>query len=209
MTSTTTPAVGVRDLLRIHDFRRIWGAQAISDIGDGLTNLTLFIVVLGLTGSTAAIALVAIALAVPMILVGPIAGVFVDRWDRRRVMLVSDLLRAAIVLGFIVAVAADQLWLLYLLAVAHATVGTFFTPARMALLPLVVPEEGLLAANSLTQIDPGHRRGPRGVGGRAAGWCRRSHLAGVPRRRRDLPGLVRARPGRPRAWPGRRADRGR
>ena len=94
----------------------------------------------------------AIAIAVPTIVIGPIAGVFVDRWDRRRVMLASDLLRAAIVLGFLLVRSADQLWILYGLAVAHAAVGTFFTPARMALVPRIVPEEGLLAANSLSQI---------------------------------------------------------
>ena len=152
MTSPEATPVGVRTILRIADFRRIWAAQAISDLGDGLTNLTLFIVVLQLTGSTAAIALMAIAIAVPTIVIGPIAGVFVDRWDRRRVMLASDLLRAAIVLGFLLVRSADQLWLLYALAVAHSAVGTFFTPARMALVPRIVPEEGLLAANSLAQI---------------------------------------------------------
>jgi sugar phosphate permease len=67
-------------------------------------------------------------------------------------MLASDLLRAAIVLGFIVVQSADQLPILYGLAIAHATVGTFFLPARMAMVPRIVPAEGLLAANSLAQI---------------------------------------------------------
>jgi len=147
-----TPPFGVRDVLRIADFRRLWAAQAISDIGDGLTNLTLLLVVLRITGSTAALAAMAIALAVPAIVVGPVAGVFVDRWERRRVMLASDLIRAAIVLGFVVVRSPDQLWLLYVLAVAHATVGTFFFPARSALMARVVPSDGLMAANSLNQI---------------------------------------------------------
>jgi MFS family permease len=105
-----------------------------------------------MTGSTAALALMAIALAVPAIIVGPVAGVFVDRWERRRVMLASDLIRAAIVLGFLLVRSPDQLWILYLLAIAHATVGTFFFPARAALMPRVVPAEGLMAAKSLNQI---------------------------------------------------------
>ena len=151
MTGPAT-SLGVRAVLRIADYRRVWAAQAISDLGDGLTNLTLFLVVLRLTGSTAAIALMAIALAVPTIVVGPIAGVFVDRWDRRRIMLASDLLRAAIVLGFILVGSADRLPLLYLLAIAHATVGTFFGPARMALVPRIVPAPGLMTANSLAQM---------------------------------------------------------
>ena len=150
---TDSPAaLGARSVLRIPDFRRVWTAQGISDIGDAVTNLTLLIVVIRLTGSTAALAAMAIALAVPAIVVGPVAGVFVDRWDRRRVMLASDLVRAGIVLGFILVSSLDRLWLMYLLAVAHATVGTFFTPARMALVPRIVGKPGLMAANSLNQL---------------------------------------------------------
>jgi MFS family permease len=150
---TDAPAqLGARAVLRIPDFRRLWAAQGVSDIGDGLTNLTLLIVVTRLTGSTAALAAMAIALAVPAIVVGPIAGVFVDRWDRRTVMLASDVIRAGLVLGFILVASTDRLPLMYVIAVAHATVGTFFTPARMAMLPRVVPTHGLMAANSLNQM---------------------------------------------------------
>ena len=66
-------------------------------------------------------------------------------------MLASDLLRAVVVLGFITVGSADSLWLLYVLAFAQSAVGTFFTPARGAILPRIVPNEGLLAANSLAQ----------------------------------------------------------
>jgi MFS family permease len=151
MTESAAP-FGARAVLRIPDFRRLWTAQGISDIGDAVTNLTLLIVVTRLTGSTAALAAMAIALAVPVIVVGPVAGVYVDRWDRRRVMLASDLLRGGIVLGFILVSSTDRLWLMYLLAIAHATVGTFFSPARMALVPRVVGKPGLMAANSLNQL---------------------------------------------------------
>jgi predicted MFS family arabinose efflux permease len=93
----------------------------------------------------------AIVLAVPPLTIGLLAGAYVDRADRRRIMLASDLLRAVTVLGFILVGSADLLWLLFLLAFAQATVGTFFTPARGAILPRVVPAEGLLAANSIAQ----------------------------------------------------------
>ncbi len=166
MSGSTGQTLTVRDVLRIADFRRIWAAQAISDLGDGMTSLALLLVVTLLTGSTAALAVMAISLAVPAIVVGPVAGVFVDRWDRRRVMLASDLTRAAVVLGFIVVRSADMVWILYLLAVAHATVGTFFTPARMAFVPRIVPAEGLLAANSLSQAT---RITANVTGGMAAG----------------------------------------
>ena len=141
----------VRDVLRVRDFRLVWIAQSISDLGDGLTNLALLLLVNALTGSTAALAVMAIVLAVPPMTIGLVAGVYVDRLDRRRVMLAADALRVAVVLGFIVVRSADQVWILYLLGFAEATVGSFFTPARMALVPRILPSEGLLAANGVSQ----------------------------------------------------------
>jgi predicted MFS family arabinose efflux permease len=82
--------------------------------------------------------------------IGLVAGAYVDRWDRRRIMLASDALRAVVVLGFLLS-SKDSLWLLYALAFLQATIGTFFTPARAALLPHVVPPAGLMAANSVSQ----------------------------------------------------------
>ena len=144
-------SVSARDVLRIPDFRRLFVGQTISDFGDAMTSLALLLVVYKLTGSTAALALMAIALALPQVTVGVIAGAYVDRWDRRRVMLASDALRAPLVLGFVFVQTADMLWLLYLLAFTQAAVGTFFTPARTALIPSIVRSDGLLAANSLSQ----------------------------------------------------------
>lgn len=151
MTDTTPRQLGARDVLRIPDFRRLWLGQLVSEAGDGLTNLALLLLVNHLTGSTAALAAMAIVLAVPPLTIGLLAGAYVDRADRRRIMLVSDLLRAATVLGFLLVGTADLLWLLFLLAFAQATVGTFFTPARGAIIPRVVTRDGLLAANSIAQ----------------------------------------------------------
>jgi len=150
MTSQAKP-LSARDVLRIPDFRRLFTGQVISDFGDALTSLALLLVVNQLTGSTAALALMAIALALPQVTVGVLAGVYVDRWDRRKVMLASDLLRAVLVLGFVFVQSVDMLWLLYLLATSQAALGTFFTPARTALIPSIVPRDGLMAANSLSQ----------------------------------------------------------
>jgi MFS family permease len=151
-TATTEPtAMGARAVLRLPDFRRLWLAQAISDIGDGLTMLTLLLLVNQLTGSTLALAAVAIALAIPPLTIGLVAGTYADRWDRRKIMIISDSLRAVVVLGFILVDSADLVPLLVALAFIQASIGTFFTPARGALLPRVVPAEGLLAANSITQ----------------------------------------------------------
>ena len=152
MTDQVVPAaLSARDVLRIPGYRRLWLGQLVSDIGDGLTNLALLLLVNHLTGSTAAIAAMAICLAVPPLTIGLFAGAYVDRADRRRIMLASDLLRAGTVLGFVLVGTADLLWLLLILAFVQASIGTFFTPARAAVVPKLVPAEGLLAANSVAQ----------------------------------------------------------
>ena len=152
MTDQAMPAaLSARDVLRIPNYRRLWLGQLVSDAGDGLTNLALLLLVNHLTGSTAAIAAMAICLAIPPLTIGLFAGAYVDRADRRRIMLASDLLRAVTVLGFVLVGSADLLWLLLILAFVQSSIGTFFTPARGAVLPKVVPQEGLLAANSIAQ----------------------------------------------------------
>jgi MFS family permease len=144
-------SIGVRDLLRIPDFRRLYLAQAISDVGDGMTYLALFLLVLDLTGSPAAIALMSILVALPPVTIGLFAGAWADRSDRRRIMIVSDAARAVVVAVMVLVATLDGLPVLFALAFLQAVIGTFFAPARTALLPRVVPSEGLLAANSLGQ----------------------------------------------------------
>jgi MFS family permease len=147
----TAKPMGVRDVLRIPSYRNLFAGQAISDIGDGITLLLLLLVINELTGSMTALALMAIAEAVPHFTVGLFAGVYVDRWNRRTVMLAADLIRAVIVLSFAFVASAGIVPLLYLLAFAQSSVSTFFRPARGALLPKIIPREGLPAANSLAQ----------------------------------------------------------
>ena len=145
-------AFGVRDLLRIPDFRRLYVAQAVSDLGDGMTFLALFLLVLDQTASTAALALMSILVALPPVTIGLFAGAIADRSDRRRIMVVSDTLRAGVVLALVPAALAGAVPLVFALAATQAVIGTFFAPARTALVPRVVPEAGLLAANSLGQM---------------------------------------------------------
>ncbi len=143
---------GLRAPLRRADFRLLWLAQTISDLGDGLTTLALMLLALKLTGSPVAVAATLIALELPQVTIGLAAGVFVDRWERRRIMLASDFLRAIVVLGFVLVDAESRLWLLFGLALAQASVGTFFSPARMAFVAAVLPADELFAANSLSQL---------------------------------------------------------
>lgn len=140
-----------RQLLRNRNFLLLWLGQVISAFGDAVTNLTLLILVNALTGSTAAIATLTILIAIPQVVIGLLGGVYADRWDRKRILLVSDLVRGVLVLGFLFVDSAQRLWLLYALAFVQAAVGTIDNPARGAILPQVVPPPGLMAANSLAQ----------------------------------------------------------
>jgi len=152
MTEQSPAKITPRDLFRNRDFRSLWIGQSISNFGDSMTNLALLLLVNHLTGSTAALATMAIVLALPTLTFGLIAGVYVDRWDRKRVMIVSDLIRGVLVLGFMLVDSSEKIWLLYIVGFIQASIGTFFNPARSALIPNIVPKEGLLAANSLTQM---------------------------------------------------------
>ena len=127
----------------------------VSDLGDTLVQLTLVLLINRITGgATSAIAYLLIAMALPHATVGLVAGVFVDRLDRKKTMITTDLIRGLLVLAFIpaIAVAQDQLWSIYTIAFLQSMASAFFTPARMAILPQILPKEGLLVANSLTQM---------------------------------------------------------
>jgi len=154
MTSPASPASerpGVRQVLSNRNFRLLWLGQSLSDFGDGMNNLALLLLIEYLTGSTAALATAAVFMALPRILFGPMAGVYADRQSRKRLMIISDLLRGFLVLGYILVGKPEQIWILYLVGFLQASVSTFFTPARSALVANLLPENALLAANSLSQ----------------------------------------------------------
>ncbi len=128
-------------------FSALWAGQLISLFGDRLNQLALVAVVAISTGSALATGLVFFAATLPNLLLSPIAGTYVDRWDRKEVMVVSDILRAALVLILPVA-AVTNIVLVYPLIFLVTTISVFFRPARVAILPRIVPEEDLLSANS-------------------------------------------------------------
>src|SRR5690242_11658240 len=152
MTDARPAALGNRAVLRLPEFRKLFLAQTISNVGDGMTYMALMLLVNDLTHSTAALAVLAIAVAVPSMVGGIVGGAVADRFDRRRIMLASDTVRAVLVLGFVLVGTAESLPILYLIAFAQAAIGTLFSPARGALIPRAVPAEGLMAANGLGQL---------------------------------------------------------
>ena len=128
-------------------FSALWSGQLISLFGDRLNQLALVAVVAISTGSALATGLVFFAATLPNLLLSPIAGTFVDRWDHKEVMVVSDILRGAIVLVLPIA-AITNIVLVYPLIFLVTSISVFFRPARVAILPQIVPEEDLLSANS-------------------------------------------------------------
>ncbi len=128
-------------------FSALWTGQLISLFGDRVNQLALIAFVFEITDSPAAVALTFLISTLPNLLFSPIAGTFVDRWDNKQVLVVSDILRASLVLLVPVAILIN-VWLAYPLVFLVTTVSIFFRPASVAILPRIVEERDLLAANS-------------------------------------------------------------
>lgn len=133
-------------------FRALWLAQVISLTGDWFNTIASVIIVNRYAPSGLAVGGLFLARALPPFLLGPVAGVVADRFDRRKVLILSDVLRAVIVLGFLLVDRPERLWLLYVLTVLQFSVSTFFEPARAALVPALVNNDELLKANTLASI---------------------------------------------------------
>jgi len=141
-----------RNVLTNNNFRLLWIGQLVSAFGDRLHQIALLVLVGNLTANNMEkVSLVWVSIGLPSLLLGLVAGALVDQWDRRKVLLVSDILR--------VPMAASIPWLasinissIYIMALLITAVTLFFRPAKQAIIPSIVPEESLLAANSLSSI---------------------------------------------------------
>jgi MFS family permease len=128
-------------------FSALWVGQLISMFGDRVNQLALLYFVYASTKSPMQVALVFVAGSLPNLLFSPVAGALVDRWDQKQVLVVSDILRAALVLLVPVAISVN-VWLAYVIVFLITTVSIFFRPARIAILPRIVDDTDLLPANS-------------------------------------------------------------
>jgi MFS family permease len=145
--------VGYIQLLRQNrDFRQLWLGQVVSQMGDWFDTIALYTIILSLTGSGRDIGLLLVARFVPSFIFGPISGVVADRFSRRTIMIVSDLLRAVVVLGFLFVRRADQLWIIYVLTVIQLALSTFFEPAKTAAIPSIVADNELVPANAISSV---------------------------------------------------------
>src|SRR5678815_4347597 len=133
-------------------FRSLWLAQVISLMGDWFNTIASVIIVSRYSASGLAVGGLFLARALPPFLLSPVAGVVADRFARRTILILSDILRACIVLGFLLVDRPGRLWLLYVLTVLQFSVSAFFEPARAALVPALVENKELLTANTLSSI---------------------------------------------------------
>lgn len=138
--------------LRRRNFVLLWVGQLVSLSGDWLLVVALPFYVLQLTGSILQMGIMFMAEMLPRVLFGSLAGVFVDRWDRRRTMIVADLLRAGFVLLLLLVHSKDLLWLIYVVTMVQSIITQFFTPATSAIIPSIVDEQALVGANSLSSL---------------------------------------------------------
>ena len=139
-------------IARDRRFLALWTAQSISTIGDAMTTLTLILLITERTHSIAAIGGLTVIIAVPSIVIGLLSGAYVDRHDRRRIMIAADSCRAVLLAVLaMLTLSLPGLPALYLIAFLQATVGTYFNPARASLMQVIVPAYQQVRANSLIQ----------------------------------------------------------
>jgi MFS family permease len=148
--ATNTP-VSYLELVRGNrDFRSIWLGQIISLFGDWFNLIASAALISSLTGSGMAVGGLFVVRMLAPFLVSPLAGVAADRFNRKWLLILSDLSRAAVVLGFLLVRDASQVWLLYTLTAIQLGLSGFFFPARNAILPDIVSRGELGAANTLS-----------------------------------------------------------
>ena len=141
--------VYVELLRRNHNYRSLWLARVVSNFGDWFNLLASAALITSLTGSGTAISYLFLARFLPVFVMSPFAGVLADRFERRTIMILTDVLRAVTVLCFLFVRTPDQLWLLYALTSTQFVLSALYTPAHSALLSNIVEREDLVTANAL------------------------------------------------------------
>lgn len=149
-----TASISLRSYARLvrrnRNFRRLWLAQIVSEIGDWFYTLAIYTLLLELTGHAGSVALALVLQVLPQTFIGPTAGVVNDRLRRRHVMISVDLIRFVIVLSMLLVRSRSTVWLVYPLLVAETMMAAFFEPARNAVIPNIASTEEVLVANTLS-----------------------------------------------------------
>ena len=149
-----TSTISLRSFARLisanANFRRLWMAQIVSEIGDWFYSLAIYSLLLEFTGRASSVALALIFQVLPNALIGPIAGVVNDRLRRKSVMIASDLARAVIVAAMLLVRSRSTVWLVYPLLILESVMWAFFEPARTAVIPNITSQQDLLLANTIS-----------------------------------------------------------
>lgn len=140
----------VRLVKHNRNFRHLWMAQIVSEIGDWFYTLAIYALLLQLTGRASSVALALVLQVLPQTFIGPTAGVVNDRISRRRVMIAADLVRMVIVLAMLLVRTRSMVWLVYPLLVLETLMAAFFEPARNSVIPNITPREDVVLANTLS-----------------------------------------------------------
>jgi MFS family permease len=139
-------------VLRQRNFGLLWVGQIISMVGDWVLFVSLPFYIYALTGSTLATGIMFIVQTLPRLFFGSVAGVFVDRWNRKYTMVIVNLIQALILVPLFLVRSQDLIWIIYLCAFADSLVSQFFNPAQTAIIPMLVEGKDLLPANSLNSM---------------------------------------------------------
>jgi MFS family permease len=141
-----------RHVLKNKNFFRLWIGQIVSQFGDRLNQMALIALVYQKSpGSTVQLAKLILFIIIPVFIIGPVAGAYVDRWNRKRIMVVSDVLRGVLVLGIPLCIIYVRTTIpIYVLVFLIFSITRFFLPSKMAVIPSIVPREQLLIANTLS-----------------------------------------------------------
>jgi MFS family permease len=143
---------GFAALLRTNqNYRYTWMGQVVSEVGDHFNTIAVFSLILAQTNSGLAVAGVMLSRAIPMLLAGPLAGVSLDRFNRRQLMIWSDLIRAVLAGLFVLGLPAGRSWIIYVLSALMMAASPFFTSGRASILPAIATKDELHTANSMTQ----------------------------------------------------------
>jgi MFS family permease len=132
------------------NFRRLWMAQIVSEIGDWFYTLSIYTLLLQLTGHAGSVALALVLQVLPQTFVGPTAGVVNDRLRRKHVMIAADIIRFVVVLAMLLVRSRSMVWLVYPLLLAETTMTAFFEPARSSVIPNIAADSDVLVANTLS-----------------------------------------------------------
>lgn len=146
-------SVSYAQLLRQNrEFRLLWMGQIVSQLGDWFSLITLHSLLLALTHQASSLAWLMLAQMLPLFLLGPVAGVVVDRLSRKQVMIAADLVRMVFAFGFLLVRDRESAWLAYLFMAGLSSATAFFEPARQAVLPAVTRSDELVTANALSAV---------------------------------------------------------